>query len=112
MVWNYSGWRSHRRCHTANNKIRFWSNITTTSPVVTDWGNIGNMSYPHELYIFKKTVIGMVLLQTMVIIQLQGLILARIFLTHQQATNLGSFGILNGPTGISPIKDNKIGICL
>jgi gliding motility-associated-like protein len=35
-------------------KINLGTSLASTTGVATNWGNIGNMSYPHDLYIFTE----------------------------------------------------------
>lgn len=35
-------------------KIDFGTNITNTSPIGTNWGNIGNLNYPIDLHVFQE----------------------------------------------------------
>lgn len=35
-------------------KVDFGASLTNPAPVAVDWGNLGNMSYPHDLFITKE----------------------------------------------------------
>jgi gliding motility-associated-like protein len=35
-------------------KVDFGASLTNPTPVAVDWGNIGNLSYPHDLFITKE----------------------------------------------------------
>lgn len=35
-------------------KVDFGASLTNPTPVAVDWGNIGNLNYPHDLFITKE----------------------------------------------------------
>lgn len=87
-------------------KIEFGSNIANNSPVGTNWGNIGNLSYPHDLYLFSEgnRWYG-------VTVNYNNNSITRFDFTNSfsnipTGTNLGNIGNLSGPTGVCAVKDN------
>lgn len=88
-------------------KIDFGSNITNPTPTATDWGNIGDMSQPIDLHVFKEggnwygfTVNG------------ENNTITRFNFTNSfdntpTAVNVGNIGNLTYPTGIYAINDNN-----
>lgn len=88
-------------------KLNFGSDITNTSPTAIDWGNIGNMSYPHELYIFKENNAWYGFTANYENSTITRFDFGLDFSQTPIGTNLGNFGLLNGPAGLSPIKENS-----
>jgi hypothetical protein len=87
-------------------KFDFGANITNTTPVVTNWGNIGGMAYPHDLFMFKDagSWYGFT-------VNYQNSTVTRFsfgsnFSSPPVGTNLGNLGSLNQPNGLFPINDN------
>jgi gliding motility-associated-like protein len=87
-------------------KIDFGANITNTSPVGTNWGNLGNLDNPHELHVFQagSSWYGLT-------VNAQNNTITRFNFTSSfdnvpTGTNLGNVGILSYPTGIHAINDN------
>jgi gliding motility-associated-like protein len=35
-------------------KVDFGASLSSNNPIVTNWGNIGNINYPHDLYVFQS----------------------------------------------------------
>ncbi|UAY53112.1 LamG-like jellyroll fold domain-containing protein [Ferruginibacter albus] len=86
-------------------KIEFGASITNASPVATDWGNIGSLSYPHDIYMFQQSGnwYGLVVNKgssTITLFNFTGS-----FSNTPTATNLGNIGNLDNPTGIYAIYD-------
>ena len=87
-------------------KIDFGVSLTNNAPVATNWGNIGNLSYPHQLFMFQENS------------QWYGFTVSRSnntitefsfsnnFNNIPTAINLGNLGNLDLPTGIYPISEN------
>lgn len=87
-------------------KIDFGINITNATPVGTNWGNIGNLSYPVDLHVFQEngTWYGFTVnAQNNTITRFN---FSNSFNNIPTGLNLGNLGGLNYPTGINAIKDN------
>lgn len=87
-------------------KINFGTDLTNSSPVATDWGNIGNMSQPIDLHVFKEgnNWYGFT-------VNAENNTITRFNFTNgfnntPTAQNLGNIGNLSYPTGIYAINDN------
>lgn len=82
-------------------------NITNTSPTAVNWGNIGNMSYPHDLYVFEDngTWYGLTVNTTNNTITRFNF--TNSFANTPSAVNLGNIGGFNGPTGLHAFKDGS-----
>ena len=87
-------------------KIELGSNIANNSPVGTDWGNIGNLSYPHDLYIFNDSGIWYGITANFSNSTITRFNFTSSFSNTPTAVNLGNIGNLNGPTGLHAINDN------
>ena len=88
-------------------KIEFGANITNNAPVATNWGNIGNLAYPHDLYVFSDNN-GVWYGLT---VNSDNSTITRFNFTNSfsntpTAVNLGNIGTLTGPTGIYALNDN------
>jgi len=86
--------------------VSIGTNITNNTPTATNWGNIGNLSYPHDLYVFNDNGHWYGLT-----VNYSNSTVTRFDLTNSlanspSATNLGNIGNLSGPTGIQAINDN------
>ena len=89
-------------------KVDFGVSLTNNSPVMTNWGNVGGLSYPVDLYMFKDAGIWYGFT-----VNYYGATVTRFnfgsnFNSPPVGTNLGNLGNLNLPSGICPIKDNGI----
>jgi gliding motility-associated-like protein len=89
-------------------KVDFGTDLTNPAPAATNWGNIGAMNYPHDLYMFRdgSDWYGFT-------INFRNSTVTKFsfgpdFNTAPAGENLGNLGNLNGPTGICPINDNGI----
>jgi hypothetical protein len=90
-------------------KLDFGANPANPSPVVTNWGNIGGMSYPHDLYLFQDAAYnwyGFTVNNTNN--TLTKFSFGSNFNNPPTGTNLGNLGVLNGPAGMFPINDNGV----
>lgn len=89
-------------------KVSFGSSLTNTSPTMTNWGNIGGMAYPHDLYMFKDAGIW----YGFTVNYQKGTVTRFNFGTDFSlppvGTDLGNQGNLNKPSGICPINDNGV----
>ena len=83
-------------------------NIANNNPTATNWGNIGNLSYPHDLYVFNDNNhwYGLTVNYSNSTITLFDLTAS--LSNAPSAINLGNIGNLDGPTGIRAINDNGI----
>ncbi|TMI62425.1 MAG: gliding motility-associated C-terminal domain-containing protein [Bacteroidetes bacterium] len=87
-------------------KVDFGTNITNTSPVATNWGNIGNLLNPIDLHVFQENSswYGFT-------VNAENNTITRFDFTNSfdntpSAINLGNIGNLSYPVGIHAIKDN------
>lgn len=86
--------------------VSLGTNIANNAPTATNWGNIGNLSYPHDLYVFNDNShwYGLTVNYSNSTITLFDLTTS--LSNTPSATNLGNIGNLSGPTGIQAINDN------
>ena len=89
-------------------KIDFGTNLGTLTPVITDWGNIGNLNYPVDLHIFEENNnwYGFTL-------NANNNTITRFnfgsdFNQKPTGLNLGNIGNLSYPTGIFAISDKGL----
>jgi len=88
-------------------KIELGPSITNNSPVGTNWGNLGNLAYPHDLYVFNENGNWYGFTVNYGNNTITRFDFTTSFSNVPIATNLGNIGNLNGPTGLHPIKDNN-----
>jgi gliding motility-associated-like protein len=88
-------------------KIELGTNIANNSPVATDWGNLGNLSYPHDLYVFDDNGNWYGFTVNYGNNTVTRFNFSSSFSNTPTATNLGNIGNLSGPTGLHAIKDNN-----
>ena len=86
--------------------VSLGTNIANNTPTANNWGNIGNLSYPHDLYVFKDNShwYGLTVNYSNSTITLFDL--TTNLSNTPSAVNLGNIGNLSGPTGIQAINDN------
>jgi gliding motility-associated-like protein len=87
-------------------KIEFGASITNPSPVATNWGNLGNMKYAHDLYVFNDGANWYGLTVNSDNNTITRFDFTTSFSNIPIATNLGNIGNLSGPTGIYAINEN------
>lgn len=87
-------------------KITLGPNIANNTPSGTYWGNIGNMAYPHDLYLFQDNGNWYGLTVNTTNNTITRFDFTSDFNNVPTAVNLGNIGSLNGPTGIYAIKEN------
>lgn len=87
-------------------KIELGANIQNNSPIGTDWGNIGNLLYPHDLYIFNDNGTWYGITANYSNNTITRFNFSSSFSNIPTAVNLGNIGNLNGPTGLHAIDDN------
>lgn len=86
--------------------VSLGATITNNTPTATNWGNIGNLSYPHDLYVFNDNGHWYGLTANYSNSTLTLFDLTTSLSNTPSATNLGNIGNLAGPTGIQAINDN------
>lgn len=86
-------------------KLAFGTSITN-APVATNWGNIGGLSYPHDLYMFKESGVWHGLTVNYNNNTVTKFTFGSDFSQPPAGVNLGNLGSLSQPTGICPVKDN------
>ncbi|MES2374302.1 MAG: gliding motility-associated C-terminal domain-containing protein [Bacteroidota bacterium] len=84
-----------------------FGNSLTNTPILTNWGNLGNMGYPHDIYLFKDVNNWYGFVANYRNSTITRFSFGTNFNNPPAATNLGSFnGLLLGPTGLCAINDN------
>lgn len=88
-------------------KIDFGANLLNPAPIVTNWGNVGNLLFPVDLHVFKEgnnwygfTVNA----ENNTIVRFN---FTNSFENTPTAVNLGNIGGFDFPTGIYAINDNN-----
>lgn len=86
-------------------KIDFGPDLRNTSPVGTNWGNLGGLSFPGDLHLFNDngSWYGLVTDINNSIIRFS---FGTSFQNPPIATNLGNIGNMNTPNGIYAVNDN------
>lgn len=87
-------------------KVEFGANVTNTSPVATDWGNIGNLAQPIDLHVFKDGDNWYGFTANSENNTITRFNFTNSFDNIPTAVNLGNLGNLSYPTGIYAISDN------
>ena len=88
-------------------KLDFGTALTNTTPTATDWGNIGNLSYPIDLHLFQENNNWYGLTTNSTNNTITRFNFGTSFNNVPTGTNLGNPGnLLQGPTGIYAINDN------
>lgn len=87
-------------------KIELGANIANNSPTAVDWGNIGNLSYPHDLYVFNDNGNWYGFTVNYNNSTITKFDFTSSFSNTPTAINLGNVGNLSGPTGLHAINDN------
>jgi len=88
-------------------RITLGSSITNPSPTATNFGNIGSMSYPHDLYVFEDGGNWYGLTVNTTNNTITRFNFTSSFANTPSAVNIGNIGNLNGPTGIYAMKENN-----
>ena len=86
-------------------KIDFGTSLATTSPVAVNWGNIGGLSYPTDLYVFAQGGNWYGYTVNSRSNSISRLNFGVDFSTAPSGINLGNIGNLNVPVGIGAIDD-------
>ena len=88
-------------------KVDFGPDVTNSTPVATNWGNIGSMNYPHDLFLFQDAAQNWygftVSYRNSTITKFS---FGPDFNNPPTGVNMGNIGGLDGPTGICPVNDN------
>lgn len=88
-------------------KIEFGANIANNTPTSVNWGNIGNLAYPHDLYMFvDNTGVWHGLTVNTDNSTITRFNFTNSFNNTPTAANIGNIGNLVAPTGICAINDN------
>lgn len=89
-------------------KIDFGADLTNTSPVATDWGNVGNMDQPIDFDMFQENGIWYGFTVSAENNTITRFNFTNSFDNAPTAVNLGNVGDLAYPTGLYIINDNGI----
>jgi len=87
-------------------KVDFGASLSNPNPVATNWGNIGNLDQPIDLYLFKDKTNWYGFTVNSSNNSITRFNFGNDFSNPPTAVNLGSFGSLSYPTGIYTISDN------
>jgi gliding motility-associated-like protein len=87
-------------------KVDFGASLANNSPVAVNWGNLGNMSYPHDLYITQENNNWIGFTVNAFNNTITRFDFGTSFQNPPVATNLGNLGNLSYPDGIFPIQEN------
>ncbi|NNV54315.1 T9SS type B sorting domain-containing protein [Panacibacter sp. KCS-6] len=86
-------------------KIAFGTDITNNSPIARDWGNLGDMSQPIDLHVFKDNDIWYGFTTNAENNTITRFNFSNSFENTPTAQNLGNLGDLQYPTGIYAINN-------
>jgi len=87
-------------------KIDLGNTLTNINPTVTNWGNIGSLNYPTDLYIFKDGTNWYGFTTNFWDGTFTSFDFGSNFNTIPNGINLGNIGNCNQPNGFSTINDN------
>jgi len=87
-------------------KLEFGPNITNPTPIATNWGNLGNMSQPIDLYVFNDNNNWYGFTVNALNSTITRFDFTNSFNNTPTAVNLGNIGTLAYPTGVYAINDN------
>lgn len=87
-------------------KIEFGAALDNPNPTGTDWGDIGNMSQPVDLHVFKEGNNWYGFTVNALNNTITRFDFGTSFNNPPTAINMGGFGVLEYPTGIFAINDN------
>lgn len=88
-------------------KVEFGTNIANNNPVVTNWGNLGNLNYPHDLYLFQDNGNWYGFTVNARNNTITRFDFTTSFSNIPGALNLGNLVNLDYPTGICAIKEDN-----
>ena len=89
-------------------KFDFGTSLTNLNPIPTNWGNIGSLDYPTDLYVFNDNGNWYGLTVNIWGNTITSFNFGTNFNSTPIGTNLGNIGNLNNPNGMFPINDNGI----
>ncbi len=87
-------------------KIEFGASIINTTPTVTNWGNIGNMEQPHQLYMWQQNNIWYGFVFNAITNSLTRFDFTNSFNNTPTGVNLGTIGNLFYPSNFDVVNDN------
>lgn len=87
-------------------RINFGVNITNLNPVVTNWGNVGNMEQPHQLHMWQELNVWYGLVFNSRTNTLTRINFSSDFGNTPTGVNLGNIGSLNYPSNFEVVNDN------
>ncbi|HUC80409.1 MAG TPA: gliding motility-associated C-terminal domain-containing protein [Flavisolibacter sp.] len=87
-------------------KIELGTNINNNTPTGTNWGNIGNLAYPHDLYVFDDNGRWYGITVNTSNNTITRFDFSSSFSNTPTGVNLGNIGGLHAPTGVHAFKDN------
>ena len=86
--------------------LNFGASLSNLNPVATNWGNIGNLSYPHDLHVFQDGANWYGFTVNATSNTVTRFNFTNSFSNTPTGVNLGNLGNLDFPTGIYAINDN------
>ncbi|MGZ5286367.1 MAG: hypothetical protein ACXWB9_04240, partial [Flavisolibacter sp.] len=87
-------------------KIDFGTSLTNTSPAATNWGNIGGLAYPVDLFMFEDANNWYGFTVNYQNASITKFNFGQNFNSPPTGINLGNLGGLNQPNGLCPVNDN------
>jgi gliding motility-associated-like protein len=88
-------------------KIELGTNIANNSPIGTNWGNIGNLSYPHDLFVFDDNGHWYGFTVNATNNTITRFDFTTSFSNVPSGVNLGNIANFSYPTGICAIKNGS-----
>ncbi len=86
-------------------KVDFGASLANNAPTATDWGNIGNLNYPIDLYMFQEGNRWYGLTVNFFNNTLTRFDFGTDFRNPPTGTNLGNLGVLDYPVGIFAMQE-------
>jgi len=86
--------------------VSLGANITNTAPTAINWGNIGNLSYPHKLFVFNDTGHWYGITVNTSNNTVTRFDFGSDISNKPVGTNLGNIGSLSSPTGVQAVNEN------
>ncbi|MDQ6609588.1 MAG: hypothetical protein M3Y85_07185, partial [Bacteroidota bacterium] len=87
-------------------KVDFGPSLSNNTPVATNWGNIGNLSYPTDLHVFQDGPNWYGLTINAITSNITRFNFTNSFNNVPTGSDLGNIGALDYPTGIYAINNN------
>ncbi|OIR05733.1 hypothetical protein GALL_121680 [mine drainage metagenome] len=88
--------------------VSLGTDITNNSPTAVNWGNIGNLSYPHKLYVFNDNGHWYGITANTSNSTITRFDFGSDISNAPSGTNLGNIGNLSSPTGLQVINENGL----